>query len=255
MFEKNVIYDTIIDYLSHNLDDEKISKFQEWLNESNNNKDLFLKIEQQWNRSVSTSSESIESWRKLSISIEERKHGFFRRNIFSFAAAASILVLIASGWFLSNSTNQLVSLVTTHDTFIRDTLDNGCVIFLYPSSSISVEKQVSVSDEQIINLSGEAFFVVPPNSGIQLKIVVGGANIKVTGTSFRVNEKNGKEVSVLVESGVVILKSQSEENNQLVVQAGEQGYFTTSNNKLWKKPKTENIYLIYQPNNKSKEPC
>jgi len=253
MLEKNSIYNTIIDFLSHNLDDQKTSQFQEWLNELDENRNLFLKIEKQWNSIGSISPESVKGWDKLRLSIVERRKGFIRRNLFSVAAAATILLMIASGWFLSTSTSQMISLVTNQDTFIRDTLENGCIIYLYPSSSINI--RLSISDEQIIKLSGEAFFIVPPNSGLNVKIVVGGADIKVTGTSFRVNEKDGKEVSVLVESGAVILKSQSGKNKQLIVQAGEQGYFTNNNNKLWKKPKTENIYLIYQPNSKSKEPC
>lgn len=256
MLNNNITHNTIIDYLSHQLTYDDQIKFEKWLDESDENVAIVQTIKKSWNVSKAKPSEKRkQAWNKLTNSIEERQQGFIKRNYFSIAVAASLLILITSGWFLKNTTTKMVSIVTNEDTFRRDTLENGCIVYLYPSSSIEVQPKLSFTNKQEIKLNGEAFFIVPPNMGNNVSINVGGASIKVTGTSFRVKGNSDKEVSVLVESGEVILKSKTKTKNKLIVAAGEEGYFFNKNNELWKKPKTENIYLIYQPNTKAKEPC
>ncbi len=248
MLSTKKIHDTIIDYLSNRLSNNEIADFEKWLHGSDENRELFEKVSKFWNNNnIKITEQKNRAWENFSIAIKERKRGFLIRNSFSIAVAASLILLIASGWFLKTTTSKMVSIVTNENTFICDTLDNGSIVYLYPSSSIKVEKQSAFSNEMIIKLNGEAFFIVPPNLGNKVKICVGGASIKVTGTSFRVCGNNTQEVSVIVESGQVILKDKNKKNKQLVVQAGEQGYFLNSDTKLWKKQKTENIYLIYQP--------
>ena len=248
MLSTNKIYDNIIDYLSNLLTHKKLMIFEQWLQSPDENRELFEKVEKQWNSfNVKTTQQKETAWKKLSESITERHQGFIKRNAFSVAVAAVLILLIASGWFIKTTTSNMVNIATNENTFKRDTLENGSIVFLYPSSTIEVVKQSAFSNEQIIKLTGEAFFIIPPNTGNNVKINVGGASIKVTGTSFKVSGYDNQIVSVIVESGQVILKEKNTENKQLVVQAGEQGYFINANNKLWKKVKTENIYLIYQP--------
>ncbi len=247
MLSTNKIYDTIINYLSHQLSVDEIVVFEKWLNNSEKNKKLFEKVSKYWNSNNITVAENKDIvWEKLSKAIAERNSSFIYRNSFSIAVAASIILLIASGWFLKTTTDKMVNIVTNEHSFKCDTLNNGSIVYLYPSSSINVE-QSSLNNEMIIKLTGEAFFIVPPNKGNKVKICVGGASIKVTGTSFRVCGNNNQEVSVVVESGQVILKDKNRKNKQLIVQAGEQGYYINSDTELRKKQKTENIYLIYQP--------
>lgn len=248
MLNPNNIYDTIIDYLSNQLNEIQILHFEKWLNESDANKEIFENVEKQWkSTNIETSSQKEKNWNKLMVLIAERNNGFIRQNIFSIVTAASIILLIASGWFLNTTTTKMISIITNEDTFITDTLNNGTIIFLYPSSSIEVSKNSSPSGEMQINLTGEAFFIVPPQLHNNIKINVGGASIKVTGTCFRVNENSNSDVLVIVESGSVELLNNRELNKPLLVEAGEEGYFLKADNKLWKKAKSENIYLIYQP--------
>jgi len=242
------IHNTIIDYLSGELTHDDTLMFEKWLNESPDNQAVFNTIKTQWdNEALPNKRKQDKAWERLSNSIQERKKSFIRRNAFPIAAAASILLLIASGWFLKNTAQNMVSITTNENTFRRDTLANGSIVFLYPSSSIEVVKISPFSNKEKITLKGEAFFIVPSNTGKNFNINVGNALINVKGTTFRVNGSCNKDVSVMVESGEVILTSINKNKNELIVQAGEKGFFTNANNDLRKQPKTENIYLIYQP--------
>ena len=51
----------------------------------------------------------------------------------------------------------------------------------------------------------------------------------------------------MVEEGTVELLENASPDKKLLVEAGEEGFYSMANNQLWKQTKSSNIYLIYQP--------
>lgn len=243
------IYDQMIDYLCGSLSGKNKTEFEQWL-ENDENLVAFNKVKAIWEGNHDSHNEYAESsWQKLEGNLKDRNKSVIRRHLFQISVAASLLVLIASGWFLKNSTHKMVSLTTTEDTFIKDTLKDGSIVYLYPSSTLEMKCTDKLCVNEEINLEGEAFFVVPEEPQKETVINVGDVAIKVKGTSFRVNTSENGEIYVMVESGSVELFSNKTGNKKLLVEAGEEAYYSALNKQIWKQQKKENIYLIYQPTN------
>lgn len=247
--DENIIYDRIIDHLSNNLPHDQKLIFEKLLESSPEYQKKYNEVKAIWEGTVEnkyTGNQS-KAFEQLNKNLSERESGFIKRHIFTISVAASLIILIASGWFLNHSTVEMVSYTTNEDTFIKDTLKDGSIVYLYPSSKLEMKDEKNTSYNKEMKLEGEAFFVVPSSENKEIIITVGDAAIKVNSTSFRINaEKNG-EISVMVESGTVELSSEKINKKKLLVKAGEQGYYSKTNNQIWKQEKRDNIYLIYQP--------
>jgi ferric-dicitrate binding protein FerR (iron transport regulator) len=149
----NIDYDQIIDYLGENLDTGQKKAFEQWLNESELNQQLFEKIKVHWMNQIpgDTISGSMQ-WERLLYTIKNRQKPNFRKMAIAISVAASILILVSLSWFINISRNNMVSFSTKADSFRKDTLDDGSIVYLYPSSSIEMEQK-----KMKITLKGEAY--------------------------------------------------------------------------------------------------
>src|SRR5699024_9334903 len=95
------------------------------------------------------------------------------------------------------------------------TLPDGSVVRLNRNSRISFRENFAGSVRKI-HLSGEAFFQVKHNAQKPFIIYSGNAVIKDIGTSFNVDEENGKVV-VAVREGIVAVKKQEKTGKQVVL--------------------------------------
>lgn len=82
-------------------------------------------------------------------------------------------------------------------------LPDGSQVYLNHHSSISYQEHF---DPRTLNLSGEAFFIVEPNTSI-FTVTTAHGDIKVLGTEFNV-KTNSDQVAVEVKKGVVELQTQ-----------------------------------------------
>ncbi|MBI9066689.1 MAG: FecR domain-containing protein [Salinivirgaceae bacterium] len=248
--EENILYDNIIDYLSGIASEDEKIHFEKCLSESSDNAELFQKVKCFWDDTTTAQIGDVNNaWSSIKNAIKERKRGLVRRHLFQISVAATLLLLIASGWFIKNSAIEMVSFVTNEDTFRKDTLKDGSIVYLYPSSKLEMKNNKSLAYNKEMNLEGEAFFVVPSSPDKEIIINVGDVAIKVKGTSFRVSTNKNGEISVAVESGSVELSTNKTGKKKLLVEAGEEGYYSSRCEQIWKQSKKENIYLIYQATN------
>lgn len=250
MNSENNLYDQIIDFLSTEKRPDDSKRFLEWIEASEERKETFSHVKKFWDADYSNQKQNTEAaWNQFQNTFQERNKSNIKKHLFRISVAASLLILITSGWFLNRSTMDIVSLSTNEDTFRKDTLKDGSIVYLYPSSQLDLTEQKNLSYNKEMNLIGEAFFVVSGSPEKEIIINVGEASILVKGTSFRVNAMSGGEVSVCVESGEVELVSTKTGEDKLIVKAGEKGYYSSERAQFWKQQKSDNIYLIYQPTN------
>ncbi|HAM99707.1 MAG TPA: hypothetical protein DCQ26_13965 [Marinilabiliales bacterium] len=244
MEAENHRYNQIIDFLADAMTPQEKDQFKQWLNQSENNKELFLRVKIFWEKSEKDAHpSSVEAWDKIRQTIKDQNGDVLKMRFIKLSVAASLLLLLTSGWLIYQAKQNLIYYATNENSFRKDTLDDGSIIYLYPSSSIQLRK-----DKNILKLSGAAYFVVPKNCLNPLTVQVGGTNIKVKGTSFRVNLGNQKgDISLMVESGEVEWIQNHSHSQSLLVHAGEQAYFSNLQKSSWKEPKKEDIYIIYQP--------
>jgi len=244
-FENN-IRDLIIDYLSSNLSTSTKEYVDQWIKESEKNKNTFEEIKSIWNKKAGKGLNRKLSWNKLLRRMKQRepKPILVKPNFTKYAAIIMLLIGIVGYLFVPNTTT--FATITTDKNYFTDTLQNGTVVYLYPSSELIQMKSNKTNDEYL--LKGEAFFVIPIKTDKDIYIFMGDAKVKVAGTSFRANSCiNNIDVSITVESGNVELTNKNKPKEPLQINAGEQGYYSCNNQNIWKHKNSNNIYLIYQP--------
>jgi len=116
--------------------------------------------------------------------------------------AASVLFFAGCAWlYFSRFANPQVQFET--QTVVKtDTLPDGSTITLNKYAVLSHPKKFSGRQRDIELIKGEAFFKVTPDKAKPFIITAGKATIRVVGTSFNVNFKNGN-IEVIVETGIV----------------------------------------------------
>lgn len=243
---ENKIRDLLIDYLSGSLNDEDNKLVLQWINNSIHNKKTFEELKSFWETATPQESNKKTSWNKLlrKMKEQENKPILIKPNFTKIAAAIMLIVGVISYLAVPNSPEY--SSITTDKNFLTDTLQNGSILYLYPSSELIQIKNTKKDDEYI--LKGEAFFIIPENTDKDICICMGDAKVKVEGTSFRAKScLNNSDISITVESGNVELINKNKPKEPFQINAGEQGYFSCNNQNIWKHKNNDNIYLIYQP--------
>jgi ferric-dicitrate binding protein FerR (iron transport regulator) len=140
------------------------------------------------------------------------------------------MVLAFTARYFINKTNytEIVAKVKMVEKPI--VLPDGTKVYLNAGASLIYPKKFGTATRRI-ELSGEAFFNVTRNEKIPFVINTKQAQIKVLGTSFNViAEKCSDNIQVVVESGLVELKSPLNEE-KILISKGNTGSFLTGANK------------------------
>lgn len=114
-----------------------------------------------------------------------------RRSTWTWAVAASIAILLAAGWWWTNSVADLDAplIVKTERTETRkETLPDGSMVAMNAVSSVSYSP-ANWEKERTIMLEGEAFFEVEKGTPFIVKTPLG--QVEVLGTSFNVEAREG----------------------------------------------------------------
>lgn len=240
------IHGLLIDYLTDSLNKDDILIVKQWINSSAKNNATFEELKHIWQDKSYSSIDKKKSWNRLLQRMKKRepKPVLIKPNFTKIAATIMLLIGMLGYLFIPNSPEY--SSITTDKNFLTDTLENGSVLYLYPSSELTQIKNSETYDEYV--LKGEAFFVIPEKTDKAISIVMGEAKVQVTGTSFRAKScEHNTDISITVESGKVELINKNKPKEPMQINAGEQGYFSCNNQQIWKHKNNDNIYLIYQP--------
>lgn len=140
------------------------------------------------------------------------------------------LVLVFSGIYFTriNGTEQVIA----GDQPVEVLLEDGTKVIVNRQSKIRYEKHFSESPRKV-TLAGEAWFDVARDTARPFTIHAGDAMVEVLGTSFNVNAYSQNEtVEVIVESGVVAVSARQDQQDQIVLRAGNSGIYHKENREL-----------------------
>lgn len=154
------------------------------------------------------------------------------------AAAAAILLLVVSQFYLTIETNSnnLVEKTNNTDLPISIAFEDGSTVLLKPNSQLVYAEPFSVHERKV-HLIGEARFDVSTDSLNPFIVETDGIKTKVLGTVFNVNAPlNHESTEILLFEGKVevIPKGQKEDAPALVLLPGEKAEYIKSTHQLSK---------------------
>ncbi len=154
-----------------------------------------------------------------------------------FYAAAAVTFLawvsITMIRFIQEGSFKSANIIASQENVLQDTLPDGSAILLNENSTLKFAKKFN-SDERKVELTGEAFFEVDPDSTKPFIVDTDMGQIRVLGTSFQVKGFPESDLEVFVEEGRVELSGVNHdgEGTFLILNPGERGIIKYSGGEL-----------------------
>ncbi len=165
----------------------------------------------------------------------------YRKRGFQLAASFLLLAGLISFFLLYRSLNFQTQLVVSNTDSIKNiSLADHSKVCINKNTTIRYDKNFGKKNRRV-NLSGEAFFEVQHSVEKPFVVDAGDVFIKDVGTSFNIKAYPGSNlVEVHVVSGVVVFYSDN--NEGIVLNAGETGIYNRSTGKFEKKQLKEVLH-------------
>lgn len=250
----------IVSYLSNELNTEEEAFVLEWINSSEQNKQYFEELRNTWN--LLTVNQTVKDinidteWNQFKQAIGTKQKevaiiepGTFdnevieeakpnrRAKVYNFfisaAVAASMLVVIALGWRLTNNNATFEKPITkvneeihskapyiryqlnTTDKPEQLVLQDGSELKLYGNSMISYHEPFT-GNKRDITLAGEASFKVAKDKSKPFTVFSGDISTTALGTQFTVTAfRKDKNITVRLYEGKVVVKSANSAKRRL----------------------------------------
>jgi transmembrane sensor len=154
-------------------------------------------------------------------------------------AAAVLLGLIVSGWYLVNNRTHWQVVMASANQSVQ--LPDGSTVLLRQGSELKYPSAFDTKARRV-ELTGEAFFEVTHRAEQPFLITTQHATVKVLGTSFLVNTQSAKD-EVVVVTGKVSVTDNARETNQVVLEAGKRTVLKDS--RFAQEPVTDSNYLSW----------
>lgn len=204
---------------------EEIDIIKNWAAASEENAADFRLLERLWNKTGEQEQHDFDTnraWLTVHTKLQNAKQRpktitmMTRRVV---AVAAAVILLLGAWWIFSPSG---AAHIITADTATKQVkMDDGSTIWLREGATIEYANSYGKQDRKL-NLSGEAFFEVAPDTSLPFIIAAANARVRVVGTSFLVNTNNN-QVELVVKTGKVQF---SNVVNQVLLTAGERSLDT-----------------------------
>jgi transmembrane sensor len=242
-------------YLSGNASEEQIAELEAWVLADPQNKKSFIELKKAWMLSAldrehlqETSTE--KTWEQTISKIFDQgkvidiKPSVSTRAWWGIAAAIIVLVFF-SFWFMKDQFEPPVQLVETTDQPETIQLADGSTITLNQASSLAYIQDDQSGERQVI-LEGDAFFEVNRDEENPFVIKTQNLEIKVLGTSFYVDSRQDQpEVQVIVESGTVSLTAGG---SSRIINENEKGIWVKETNQLLKEENKDPNFTAVKTN-------
>ncbi|MEX2435893.1 MAG: FecR domain-containing protein [Balneolaceae bacterium] len=260
--KKKDIWPVIVRYLDGTLSNEETEYFEEWLDNSNENRRILHSVDQIWKASKNISQDALlkelnleKDWELIAEKIDSETSGERKDRIKQFSkirkrqqlfsnfvkVAALILVAFTSGFLTLKyaPVNQEVvyepvfkEITTKPGERANVDLGDGSQVVLNAGSKLVVPDQFSQS-RRVVELTGQAFFDVESDMDRPFFIKAGNSLIKVVGTAFDVRSYAGeKEIQVVVSEGTVEFSREEDESGPLILNEGYVGKMSVSDGSL-----------------------
>ncbi len=204
---------------------EEIDIVKNWAAASEENAADFRLLEKLWDKTGEQEQhvfDTNQAWLTVHAKLQNAKQRpktitmISRRAV---AVAAAIILLLGAWWIFSPSG---AAHIITADTATKQVkLDDGSTIWLRKGATIEYANSYGKQDRNL-NLTGEAFFEVAPDTSLPFIIAAANSQVRVVGTSFLVNTNNN-QVELVVKTGKVQF---SNAVSQVLLTAGERSLNT-----------------------------
>lgn len=254
MSDNNYIWAIIVRYLNNTMCNDDAKKLENWLDESHENRRILHSVDQIWKSSEEKFRSSWikelnleKDWDVIADHIQRSHSGkkqnrdrYFldlrrRRQIGStfVKVAALLLVAVTSGYltllYAPVSDQEMVyepvfkEITTQPGERANIDLGDGSRVKLNADSKLIMPDRFSTHRREV-ELKGQAFFDIKPDSRRPFQIKSGEAMIEVIGTSFDVRSYNDEnEIRVVVREGTVELSDVDKPANMVVLNQGYLG--------------------------------
>lgn len=249
MKEEAVYADLIGQYLSGNISREEKDKLMAWVETSAANRSFFEEMIQVWSVSTEYQETPFEAnlenaWAKIDAqTTSKQKEETTSAKIIPMrnwrkimSIAASLLLLIAVGWWSTQEINADPIVVTTSENEqLQYTLPDSSVVWLNENSSLTFKENF---EKRTVHLVGEAFFEVERLEESPFEIFSGEAKTRVLGTSFNVRAYPQEDlIEVTVKTGTVEFSKNVATAEKVILTKGNSGILQKETEKVVKETK------------------
>jgi ferric-dicitrate binding protein FerR (iron transport regulator) len=239
-------------YLSGNADSGEVNSLEEWVLASEENKNQFMAFKKAWILSGSSNKQNQidvdKEWNsfKTKINTENVRNLKIgqRYNFRHLARYAAVLIfIIASTFGLYKVLNtEKPTTIIAQKSKKTDNLPDGSQVTLNHNSEISYSIS-GKSKTRNVELKGEAFFEVTRDTNRVFNVNAEDITVEVLGTEFYVDaRKDQPQITVIVHSGTVSVKSATEE---IILNANEVGFYDKGSRILLKSQNTDVNYMSW----------
>lgn len=161
-----------------------------------------------------------------------------KKRLFNYAAAASIVALIAFTFFYPSSKTNYYT--TAYGEYKNIELPDGSQVTLGANSKLKLDEDWTLAADRKVWLEGEAYFNVTHLESAQAKftVITNDLNVEVLGTAFNVDTRK-EDTKVILDKGIIKLDIKDNLNKELLMKAGEKITYTSKSRKLPKRQKAK----------------
>jgi ferric-dicitrate binding protein FerR (iron transport regulator) len=232
---------------------EEEALLEEWISESNHNKNIYDETSALWKKVDSTNTviPNVEhAWEKVrtrtvDLDLNTDKSDTGLHWSLAWKVAAAFILVIGLSYFVKVYlfTESEWTEVAAQENKLQYTLPDSSKIWINRNSKISFSGDYG-SKQRMIRLEGEAFFEVRKNKSKPFIVIGKSSKTMVLGTSFNINTNNVKGDEIEVRTGKVSFTSIAS-NKELILLPGD--HAKSLNNGQMVKSKIENSnYLSWQ---------
>lgn len=240
--ENDILKKLIEKYLKGNCTPEEVAAIHEWYNSFEEEQDPadFITFQQQEElkfRLLTNIKRNVASLEFKSKHKNKRKT-VSRTLIYLLSGVAAMIILTVGVFFYiqkESSSSDLgdVHVVNMTKTIQKVVLSDGSIVWLNPKSKV-IYPQNFTSSLRKIQMQGEAFFEVKPDSRRPFIIFSGNVITRVWGTSFRIRAYENIPVEVSVLTGKVSVQLQTKEDSELILLPQQTATYLKANDLLKK---------------------
>jgi len=255
----------IIKYLLGEATSAERMEVEDWIGSSSANAGYFERLSKVWQAAeIDTESfipDTRTAWDKIDQSITQKESdviSLFEPEVkqiplFNYVLRIAAILIIGLGavwavytWNTTSEAVRYVEIITTDGEKSEIMLADGSQVFLNGSSKLRYPEKFS-DDSRVVELSGEAFFEVRPNSEKPFRIAAGQTIIQVLGTSFNLRAHDHEsEVSVVVVTGKVALIDRKNRKNRLLLTKGQKGTYNPVDRSMQRSTNDDLNFLSWQ---------
>lgn len=189
------------------------------------------------------------AWEKINIETKtNRIIGFSYNTIMRYAAIFVVMLSTAFFALLINDRLNYTHISSKGNKLQAQTyvLPDGSQVTLNHNTKLKYPKKFDGKVREV-KLKGEAFFNVERMPEKPFIVETNDARVKVLGTSFNVNAyPQNKKVEVYVETGKVAMLNKQNENNIVLLNAGDKATLEKNSDLIVKKVAHQNNYLAWK---------